>query len=78
MRKRKANKRVLTFSCTDNGFVRKLQNRLAHTFPYFANFWVLTTHCFESAILFKVDAMHMLVRYSAHDARYNDSVTHMC
>jgi hypothetical protein len=45
------------------------RNNLAHTFSYFANFEVLTTHCFESAILFKVDAMHMLVRYGAHDAR---------
>jgi hypothetical protein len=32
-------------------------------------FGVLTTRCFESAILFKVGAMHMLVRYGAHDAR---------
>ena len=32
-------------------------------------FEVLTTRCFESAILFKVDAMHMLVQYGAHDAR---------
>jgi hypothetical protein len=29
----------------------------------------LTTRCFESATPFKVDAMHMLVRYDAHDAR---------
>jgi hypothetical protein len=54
MRKRKANKRVPTFSCTDNDFVRKLQNRLAHTFTHFAKFGVSTTHCFESAILFKL------------------------
>jgi hypothetical protein len=32
-------------------------------------FGVLTTHCFESATLFKVDAMHMLVQYGARDAR---------
>jgi hypothetical protein len=69
LQRRKAKDRVPTISCTDNGFVRKLQNRLAHTFTYFANFEVLTTHCFESALLFKVDAMHMLVRYGAHDAR---------
>jgi hypothetical protein len=49
--------------------MRKLQNMLAHTFTYFANLGFWTTHCFESAILFKVDAMHMLVRYGAHDAR---------
>jgi hypothetical protein len=67
--KRKDNKRVPTISCTDNGFVRKLQNGLAHTFTYFTNFEVLTTPFFESAILFKVDAMRMLVRYGAHDAR---------
>jgi hypothetical protein len=30
-------------------------------------FEVLTTRCFESAALFKVDAMHMLVQYSARD-----------
>jgi hypothetical protein len=51
---------------TSSGISR---NNLAHTFTYFANFEVLTTHCFGSAILFKVDAMHMLVRYGAHDAR---------
>jgi hypothetical protein len=43
------------------------RNNLAHTFTYFTNFEVLTTRCFESAILFKVDAMHMLVRYGAHN-----------
>ena len=32
-------------------------------------FEVLTTRCFESAILFQVDAVHMLVQYGAHDAR---------
>jgi hypothetical protein len=32
-------------------------------------FEVLTTHCFENATPFKVDAMHMLARYGAHDAR---------
>jgi hypothetical protein len=37
MKKRKPNKRVPKFSCTDNGFMRKLPNRLAHTFTYFAN-----------------------------------------
>jgi hypothetical protein len=45
------------------------RDNLAHTFTYFANFEVLTSHCFESAILFKVDAMHMLVQYGAYDAR---------
>jgi hypothetical protein len=45
------------------------RNNLAHTFTYFANFEVLTTRCFESATLFKVDAMRMPVRYGAHDAR---------
>jgi hypothetical protein len=45
------------------------KNNLAHPFTYFANFEVLTTRCFESAALFKVDAMHMLVQYGAHDAR---------
>jgi hypothetical protein len=45
------------------------KNNLAHTFTYFANFEVLPTRCFESAILFKVDAMHMLVQYGSHDAR---------
>jgi hypothetical protein len=30
------------------------RNNLAHTFTYFANFEVLTTHCFESVILFKL------------------------
>jgi hypothetical protein len=45
------------------------RKNLAHSFTYFANFEVLTTRCFESAILFKVDAMRMLVRYGAHDAR---------
>jgi hypothetical protein len=29
----------------------------------------LTTRYFENATPFKVDAMHMLVRYGAHDAR---------
>jgi uncharacterized membrane protein YesL len=42
--------------------MRKLQNRPAHTFTYFVKFEVLTTPYFESAILFKVDAMHMLVK----------------
>jgi hypothetical protein len=37
------------------------RNNLAHTFTHFANFEVLTTRCFESVTLFKVDAMHMLV-----------------
>jgi hypothetical protein len=37
MKKRKANKRVPNFSRTDNGLMRKLQNRLDHTFTYFAN-----------------------------------------
>jgi hypothetical protein len=32
-------------------------------------FEVLTTHCFENATPFKVDAMYMFVRYGAHDAR---------
>jgi hypothetical protein len=43
MRKRKANKRVPTISCTDNGFVRRLLNRPAHIFTYFAilGFWQL-------------------------------------
>jgi hypothetical protein len=45
------------------------RNNLAHTFTYSANFGVLTTRCFESATLFKVDAMHMLVQYGAYDAR---------
>jgi hypothetical protein len=45
------------------------KNNLAHTFTYLANFEVLTTRCFESAIHFKVNAMHMLVQYGAHDAR---------
>jgi hypothetical protein len=45
------------------------RSNLAHTFTYFATFEVLTTRSFESAILFKVDAMHMLVQYGAHDAR---------
>jgi hypothetical protein len=45
------------------------KNNLAHPFTYFANFEVLTTRCFESAALFKVDAMHMLVQYGARDAR---------
>jgi hypothetical protein len=45
------------------------RNNLAHTFTYFANFEILTTHRFESAILFEVDAMRMLMRYGAHDAR---------
>jgi hypothetical protein len=53
------------------------RNNLAHTFTYFANFEVLTIRCFESVTLFKVDAMHMLVQYGAHDARQSDSVTHM-
>jgi hypothetical protein len=53
------------------------RNNLAHTSTYFANFEVLTTRCFESVTLFKVCAMHMLVRDGAHDARQNDSVTHM-
>jgi hypothetical protein len=57
--------------------VETSRNNLAHTYTYFANFEILTTHRFESAVLFKVDAMHMLVRYGAHDARWNDSVTHM-
>jgi phage major head subunit gpT-like protein len=41
MRERKANKRVPTFSCTDNGFVQKLQNSLGLTFTYSAHlgFW---------------------------------------
>jgi hypothetical protein len=30
------------------------RNNLAHTFTYFANFEVLTTHCFESALLFNL------------------------
>jgi hypothetical protein len=30
------------------------RNNLAHTFTYFANFEVLTTCCFEGAILFKL------------------------
>jgi hypothetical protein len=34
--KRKVNKRAPIFSRTDNGFVRKLQNSLAHTLTYFA------------------------------------------
>jgi hypothetical protein len=68
-KKRKANLRSAIVSCTDNDFMRKLRNRLAHTFTYFAIFGVLTTHCFENAILFKVDVMHMLVQYGAHDAR---------
>jgi hypothetical protein len=38
------------------------RNNLAHTFTYFVKFEVLTTHYFESVILFKVDAMHMLVK----------------
>jgi hypothetical protein len=29
----------------------------------------LTTRCFESATLFKVDALHMLVQHGAYDAR---------
>jgi hypothetical protein len=45
------------------------RNNLARTFTYFANFEVSATPYFESAILFKVDAMHMLVQYGAHDAR---------
>jgi hypothetical protein len=45
------------------------KNNLAHTFTYFANFGVLTTRCFESATLFKADAVHMLVQYGARDAR---------
>jgi hypothetical protein len=76
MRKRKANKRVPSFSCTDNGFVRKLQNRLAHTFTYFANlgFWqliVLKVQYFSSwcDAYACEDTMHMLVRYGAHEAR---------
>jgi hypothetical protein len=55
-KKRKANKRVPKFSCTDNGFMRKLQNRLAHTFTYFANlgFWQL--------IVLKVQYLSKLMR----------------
>jgi hypothetical protein len=44
-KERKAKDRVPTISCRDNGFVRKLQNRLAQTFTYFANFEFLTTRC---------------------------------
>jgi hypothetical protein len=39
------------------------RNNLDHIFTYFANFEVLTTRCFESVTLFKIDAMHMLVQY---------------
>jgi hypothetical protein len=48
--------------------MRKLQNRLAHTFTYFANlgFWQLIVLKVNTL---QVDAMHMLVRYGAHDAR---------
>jgi hypothetical protein len=46
--------------------MRKLQNRLAHTFTYFAILGVLTTHCFESAILFKLMRCTCLWRHYAH------------
>jgi hypothetical protein len=45
------------------------RNNLAHISTYFANFEILTIRYFESATLFKVDAMRMAVRYGAHDAR---------
>jgi hypothetical protein len=60
--RRKANLRSSITSYKDNDFTRKLQNRLAHTLTYFVKFEVLTTPYFEGAILFKVDAMHMLVK----------------
>jgi hypothetical protein len=65
-KKRMAKLRSSIVSCTDNDFMRKFQNRLAYTFTYFANLGFWTTHCFESAILFKVDAMHILWRHYAH------------
>jgi hypothetical protein len=42
-KERKANLRSSIVSSTDNDFMRKLQNRLAHTFTYSANlgFWQL-------------------------------------
>jgi hypothetical protein len=42
------------------------KNNLAHTFTYFANFGVLTTHCFESAILFKLMRCICLWRHYAY------------
>jgi hypothetical protein len=49
--------------------VETSRNSLAHTFTYFANFEVLTTRCLENVSLSKIDAMHMLVQYDAHDVR---------
>jgi hypothetical protein len=67
-KERKANDRVHDLLYERWLQVGTSRNNLAHTFTYFANFEVLTTRCFESAIPFKVDAMHMLARYGAHDA----------
>jgi hypothetical protein len=64
-KKRKANLRSSIVSCTDSDFKWELQIRLAHTFTYFANFGVLTTHCFESAILFKLMRCICLWRHYA-------------
>jgi hypothetical protein len=36
-KKRMAKLTSSIISCTENDFMRKLQNRLAHTFTYFAN-----------------------------------------
>jgi hypothetical protein len=77
MRERKANKRVSTFSCTDNGFVRKLQIIILLT-PFLISqilgFWQLvvskvryfSSWCDAYAC---EDTMLMLVRNGAHDAR---------
>jgi hypothetical protein len=52
--------------------------RIALPTPWLiSQFGALAIPDFESAILFKVDAMRMLVRYGAHDAHWNDSITHV-
>jgi hypothetical protein len=45
-KKRMANLSSSIISCMDNDFMRKLQNRLAHTFTYFVKFEVFDNSLF--------------------------------
>jgi hypothetical protein len=65
IKKREANKRVPKFACTKDDFKRNF--RIILLTPYlFRKFGVLTTHCFESAILFKLMRCICLWRHYAH------------
>jgi hypothetical protein len=67
-KKRKATKRVPKFSCTKDDFKWELQGILL-TPLLTSQIWGFVNSLFSRCDnFFKIHAMHMLVRYGAHDA----------